>query len=125
MRINQHHYVNNAWKDYSINPSLDAQKCQLVLVFGAPVLIVDPEIYKHLKAKYPAANIVFSSTSGEIIDDNVYDDTVAVTAIELADATISCANTHIKKHSNSYDSGAFLMQQLNKPGLKCVFIIRS
>ncbi len=123
MRINQHHYINKAWKDYATDPALDTQKCQLVLAFGSPALIIDPEIYNHLKASYPAANIVFSSTSGEIIDDNVYDDTVVVTAIELADATITCANTHIKKHSNSFESGAYLMQQLNKPSLKCVFII--
>ena len=81
MRINQHHYINKAWKDYATDPALDTQKCQLVLAFGSPALIIDPEIYNHLKASYPAANIVFSSTSGEIIDDNVYDDTVVVTAI--------------------------------------------
>jgi hypothetical protein len=123
MRINQHHYIHKKWKDYAINPALNAQKCQLVLAFGSPALITDPEIYTHLKVQYPAANIVFSSTSGEIIDDNVYDDTIVVTAIELEGATITCANTHIKKHNNSFESGAYLMQQLNQPGLKCVFII--
>ena len=123
MRINQHQYLNKAWKDYSLNPEFNSEKCQLVLAFGSPKLIVDPTIYSVLKTRYPAANIIFSSTSGEIIDDNVYDETIAVTAVELEAATVNCASTHIQNHGNSFESGAYLMQQLCKEGLKCVFII--
>jgi len=123
MRVNQHQYLNKAWKDYSLNPQFNNQHCQLVLAFGSPKLITDPAIYNWLKERYPIANIVFSSTSGEIIDDNVYDETIAVTAVELEQAHVSCTSTHIKNHGNSFESGAHLMQQLDKTGLKCVFII--
>jgi len=123
MRINQHHYVGNEWKDYSIDPAFNNRQGQLVFAFGSPDLIVKPDVYAHLKQLYPAANIIFSSTSGEIIADEVYDNTIAVTAIQLERASVKCANTHIKKHGNSFECGAYLMQQLDSDGLKCVFII--
>jgi hypothetical protein len=123
MKINQHQYLNEAWADFSVNAAFNAQKCQLVLAFGSPFIIVKPEIYGHLKSLYPAANIVFSSTSGEIIDESVFDDTVAVTAVELESSKVNCVSTHINKHSNSFECGAHLMQQLDNKDLKCVFII--
>lgn len=123
MKINQHQYSGTTWKDHSIDPSLNNQKCQLVFAFGSPALIVGPEIYANLKARYPAANIIFSSTSGEILNDEVYDDTVVATAVELERSAVNCATTHIKNHANSFESGAYLMQQLDKNDLKCVFII--
>jgi hypothetical protein len=123
MRINQHHYLNGQWRDYSVNPSLVAASCQLVFAFGTPELIVKPEILNHLKNLYPSADIVFSSTSGEIIDDNVYDDTIAVTAVEFEHTRVNSVSTHIKNHANSFDCGAWLMQQLDKNDLKSVFII--
>jgi hypothetical protein len=123
MRIGQHHFLNGQWKDHITDPSLNAQQCQLVFAFGSPALIVKPEIFEHLKSLYPSADIIFSSTSGEIIDDEVYDDTVVATAIQFEHTKIHSVSTHIRNHANSYDCGASLMQQLDKHDLKCVFII--
>ncbi|HEX8024133.1 FIST signal transduction protein, partial [Mucilaginibacter sp.] len=123
MRIRQHHFVNNGWVNYFTDPEFSAEKCQLVLAFGAPQLITDPAIYNYLKADYPNANIVFASTSGEIIGSDVYDDSIVVTAIELERSTIACTSTHVNKQANSAETGTFLMAQLDKKGLNCVFII--
>jgi len=123
MRIRQHHFVNNGWVNYFADPEFSAKKCQLVLAFGAPQLITDPAIYNYLKADYPNANIVFASTSGEIIGSDVYDDSIVVTAVELERSTIACTSTHVNKQANSDETGAFLMAQLDKKDLNCVFII--
>jgi hypothetical protein len=123
MKIRQHHFVNNSWINYFSDPEFRAEKCQLVFAFGAPQLIIAPEIYDYLKTGYPNANIVFASTSGEIIGSDVFDDSVVVTAIELERSTISCTATHVNKQANSAETGAFLMAQMDKKGLNCVFII--
>ncbi|GAA4341070.1 FIST N-terminal domain-containing protein [Mucilaginibacter gynuensis] len=123
MRVNQLHFANNRWTDYATHPAFDAAKCRLVLAFGSPDLIADPEVYPYLRSLFPAAEIIFSSTSGEIIDDNVFDDTIAVTAIEFERSNITSASTHVSKHENSFEAGVHLMQQLDKDGLKAVFII--
>src|SRR3954463_12760123 len=113
MRIRQHHFVNNGWVNYFADPEFSAGNCQLVLAFGAPQLIIDPPIYYYLKAGYPNANIVFASTSGEIIGSDVYDDSIVVTAVELERSTIACTSTHVNKQANSAETGAFLMAQLD------------
>ncbi len=121
MRTKQHHFVNGAWKDY---PSeLNAGKCQLVLVFGSSDSIVKPEIYQHLKSLYSNADIIFSSTSGEILGDSVFDNSAVVTAIEFEKTNVRTVKTNIKRHSNSFETGRFLMDQLSGDDLNCVFVI--
>ena len=121
MRTKQHHFVGDGWKDF---PSeLDAQKCQLVLVFGSSDIIVKPEVYNHLRSLYATADIVFSSTAGEILDNAVYDDSAVATAIEFEKTTIRSVKTNIKHHANSFDTGVFLMDKLSADDLSCVFII--
>ena len=121
MKTRQHHFLNNAWKDFpsALNPDL----CQLVLVFGAPEVITKPEIYAHLKATYPKADVVFSSTAGEIINDSVYDNSAVVTAIQFEKTKVKCVKTNISKHSNSFETGNFLMKQLAGEDLNCIFAI--
>jgi hypothetical protein len=121
MRTKQHHFVGSSWKDFP--SALDAQKCQLVLVFGASDIIVKPEVYNHLRSLYPIADIVFSSTAGEILDNAVYDDSAVATAIEFEKTTIRSVKTNIKHHVNSYDTGVFLMDKLSADSLNSVFVI--
>src|SRR5476651_872734 len=123
MRISQLHFINNGWTSYFAAPNFSAEKSQLVFVFGAPELIIVPEIYNYLKINYPIANIVFSSTSGEIMGSDVYDDSIVATAIEFEKSAIVATATHVSKHANSYETGKYLMSQLNKENLNCVFII--
>jgi len=121
MKIKQHLFRNGTWKDYPSD--LTAETCQLVLVFSSSECVVEPEIFAHLKKAYPTANIVFSSTAGEIINDTVYDNSVTVTAIELEKTTVKCVKTNIKDHANSFETGNYLMKQLAGDDLNCIFII--
>ena len=121
MKTKQHHYLNNVWKDFPSD--LDAGKCQLVLVFGASGCIVKSDVYQHLKSTYPNADIIFSSTAGEIINDSVYDDSAVATAIEFEKTKVRCVKTNIKHHDNSFDTGNYLMEQLLTDDLNSVFVI--
>lgn len=121
MKTKQHHFVDNNWKDF---PSeLNAEKSQLVLVFGSSDTIVKPQIFDHLRSVYNKADIVFASTAGEILDETVYDDSAVATAIEFEKTQIKSVKTNIKHHSNSFDTGVFLMDKLSAENLSCVFII--
>ena len=81
MKIKQHHFVNNNW--VVENSNLKDSKAQLVLVFGAYALIEKTEVYDHLKVLYPNADIIFSSTAGEIMNGEVFDESIVATAIEF------------------------------------------
>ncbi|MES2827117.1 MAG: FIST N-terminal domain-containing protein [Bacteroidota bacterium] len=121
MKTRQHRFSNKEWKDY--DSDLDPLQCQLVLGFGSSEHIVNPDTYQHIKNIYPNACVVLSSTAGEIMDDMVYDDTVVVTAIELNKSSVLCVKTTINEHANSFDAGQFLMSQLAKDDLNCVFVV--
>lgn len=121
MKTQQHHFLNGLWKDFPSD--LDTAKCQLVLAFGSSESIIKPDVYKHLKGLYANADIVFASTAGEILSDSVYDDSVVVTAIEFEKTKVRTVKTNIKRHSNSTETGRFLMDQLLADDLKCVFVI--
>jgi hypothetical protein len=80
MKVLQLHYRKDKWSEIASEPSFNGQNCQLVIVFGSQETVVKPEILDHLKRKFPEANILLSSTAGEILGDSVYEDTAVVTA---------------------------------------------
>jgi hypothetical protein len=121
MKTKQHHFVNNGWVD--LPSDLEPEKSQLVLVFGSPAVIIRSEIHAHIRSIYTHADIVFSSTAGEILGDAVYDDSAVATAIEFEKTNIKSIKTNIKHHVNSFDTGLFLMQKLAAEDLNCVFVI--
>ncbi|HEX3384764.1 MAG TPA: FIST N-terminal domain-containing protein, partial [Mucilaginibacter sp.] len=121
MKTRQHHLLSNGWKDYpsELNPG----NCQLVLVFGASEAITKPRTYDYLRSIYPKADIILSSTAGEILGDTVYDDSAVATAIGFEKTQIKCVETNIKHQSNSFETGRFLLNQLAADDLKAVFVI--
>jgi hypothetical protein len=121
MKTKQLQYINNTWKSFP--STLNATQCNLVLAFGSPCVITHPEVFTYLKNKFPNADIVMSSTAGEIMDDTVFDDTIVVTAIEFEKSISKCVQTNINQHVNSFEAGSFLMDNLVNDNLKAVFII--
>lgn len=122
MKIQQHHYLNGTWLDY-LSVDFNAQQCQLVLAFGSAQNVQDGAVFEHLRQNYPSANIITVSTAGEIINDNVFDESVAVTAIQLEKSNITCLKTTIKAHENSFVAGSSLINNLDKNGLRFVFVV--
>lgn len=96
---------------------------QLVLAFGSRALLEGTGIYAQLRHDYPDAVILINSTSGEIIGTQVYDDSIAVTAIYFERTTIETAITSIEEISDSRAAGARLGQSLPASGLRNVLVI--
>jgi hypothetical protein len=123
MHVKQHHFINSAWVEIPGGDQINAQNSQLLLVFGSGEMVTQPEVFQFLRAQYPNADIVFASTSGEIIGDRVFDNTVAVTAIEFHKTIVKSTSTVLKENRNSYDTGRELMQTLYSDDLTHVFLI--
>ncbi len=120
MKTTQLHFINGAWQDAS--PSLQVAP-QLVLAFGDTALVGDSEIYEYLKGKFSNANIVLASTSGEILGNELFDETVAVTAIQFENTEIKAVETNFSEHENSFEVGKFLMNELLADDLTSVLVI--
>ncbi len=123
MKIKQQNFIDQEWSTIRESDGWDSESCQLVLVFGSKQLLKEAIHYAEIKKKYPRANIVLASTAGEIAGDEVFDDTLATTAICFEKSKVKCAETHISQYSNSRDAGHALIQQINQAGLVSVFVI--
>lgn len=121
MRTKQHHYKENIWKEFPSN--IHADQCQIVLAFGSPEMIVQPEVYEYLKKNYPNANLVMASTAGEIVQGEVADNSVVATAIELEKTGHQAIVTNIKDHENSFAAGEYLFSKLNTSDLNGILVI--
>src|ERR1700755_955156 len=122
MQVQQLHYLAGQWNQKTGDASFDAATSQLALVFGAHSCISDPAFLAEVQKRFPAAQVVTCSTSGEIIGESVYDESAVVTAIRFDHTSVRPAMTNIRQHANSYDAGLYLMQQLQDGNPGTVFI---
>ena len=86
MKTKQYKWLNKNWID--VNESVDVNP-QICLLFGTRETIEnEPEYYDQLKLKYPTADIVVSSTAGNIVGEELMDDTIIATCIELENSRV-------------------------------------
>ena len=98
-------------------------RASLVLVFGERYLLENATRYEELKMLFPAASIVLSSTSGDILNTQVYDNTITATAISFQKTAISCVSLPIMESSQSREVGKSILNALHKDDLVHVLVI--
>jgi len=110
-------YEDNHWSPELIQNS----NAQLVLLFGSRTLATDPATYKSISDRYPNAQVIGCTTSGEILDTQIYDETLCLTAVEFKSSEVDVYSVDI----NSDPSGASkrLAQHFKPEGLKSLFIL--
>lgn len=95
----------------------------IVFAFGARAILEDSKAVNELRSMYPKADIVVGSTSGEIIENIVFDDTLVVTAVDFEKTKLKVVSMDISTVSNSFDAGVQLAKQLLADDLKHVFVL--
>lgn len=123
MKTAQLQYGSGKWMIGDLPEDFPAEKAQLVLVFGSGELVTKETIFSSIKARFPKADIVSCSTSGEILHKEVYDDTLVVTAIYFEKATTQAVSVDISQSVDSFETGKTLMGMLNQDQLVSVFVI--
>lgn len=97
MKIEQRSYIDDKWSNSEIN-----SESQLVLAFGSPLLIKKEETYSSLKKFYPNADIILTSTSWEILDINVNDNTISVSALYFEKTPIKVFSEKVDEPKDSF-----------------------
>lgn len=122
MRIEQRAYSpTHGWRTLA---GVDGTfRPQLVFLFGGRHLLEKPELVAEVRKRYPDAQVVAASTSGEIIGDAVTEDELAITAVALEKTRVSCAATKVSDSSASHLAGQELARQLMGPDLVHVFVL--
>lgn len=101
----------------------DPRNYQLVIVFGSRPLLSSKGFYDELRKQYPKADILMNSTSGEIIDTQVNDETISLTAIEFSKTKFKSAFLKINQSNDSYKAGKELASRFDTNELKHLLVI--
>jgi hypothetical protein len=94
----------------------------LVLVFGSVKRFGEAKLQSVLKARYPTAQIIGCSTSGEITAAGVFDDSLQITAILWEKTVQRVTHTKMSGMQNSFETAAGLAKQLKSDTLKAVLV---
>lgn len=112
---------NLEWEFLSENIPLNNP---LVLIFGNRFLLEQKEVIEDIRKQFPYENLVFGSTSGEIIGGNVHDNSIIVTAIEFEKSTFEIRTANILDFDkNAKQLGEKLISELPSKNLKHVFVL--
>jgi hypothetical protein len=96
----------------------------LVLVFANRMLLEDNEVIEEIRKEFPYEHLVFGSTSGEIMNDAVFDNSVVVTAIEFENSTFKIETENILNHQKDAKIlGEKLYNAIPKENLKHLFVL--
>ena len=96
---------------------------QLVFLFGNKDLLKEQQHIDFMSHEYPAAQIVGCSTSGEIYQEEVYDNNIVCTAVWFENTQIDIAKEHILTMEDSYIVGEKLAKKLDKEHLVHIMIL--
>lgn len=84
--------------------------------------IINEDLLKTFKSKFPNAELIGCSTSGEI-GESVEDDSISVVAMKFVSTKIKCATMEIEDMSTSRTAGEKLARKLASEDLKGVFVL--
>ena len=95
----------------------------LVLVFSSIKRFNEGKLQGVLKKRYPTAQIVGCTTSGEISPDGVFDDSIQITAIQWQKVIQRVAQSKSSNMQDSFETAVNLAKQLKAETLRTVLVI--
>lgn len=95
---------------------------QLVLVFGSRQLMENVSYFDQIHDMYPDSHILSCSTSGEILNENVYDESIVLTAVLFEQSELYFAQVDIQTPEESQAIGKKLADSLPKRNLTHVMV---
>jgi hypothetical protein len=121
MKVNQLRLNKDHEWEY-IGAKVDLKE-PLVFVFGDRMLLEKETIYGEMRDLFPDGHIVFGSTSGNIISNEV-NSSISITAIEFEKSNFVIHKCNVlNSNLDSFKTGSDLIKQFDTENLKLVFIL--
>lgn len=98
-------------------------KADLVFLFGSRELLKKDDLFSDVRQKYPHAQIVGCSTAGEILNEEVLDNSIVCSAISFSSSSVKVYCESIGSMDESYQIGQSLSSKIDKTGLKHVMLL--
>ena len=99
------------------------KEANLVLLFGSRAILKDRLLFDEIKKTYPNAHFMGCSTSGEIHNTQVTDDTLVLSAVKFDATVVKGVSARINDFGDSAGVGKFLAESLNQKGLVHLFVL--
>ncbi|MCC6370656.1 MAG: FIST C-terminal domain-containing protein [Bacteroidia bacterium] len=121
MKSVQHQWENGRWNN-SGEASNNAQ-AQLCLVFGSrPTLEANPDYYTQLRAFYPKAEIVTTSTAGNIVNESMLDETILATSVLFEKTKLKSASFQLNL-TDDVTLGKEIARHFDAPDLAYILVL--
>jgi len=122
MKIEQGYWTKDAgWMPTNLG-SL-GEVADLILVFGSREILENTQWSKQVKGIYLNAHIIGCSTAGQIVDTQVLDDSLAITAIHFEHTKVKGVKVNIETIDDSVEVGRKLAELLYQDDLSHVFVL--
>jgi len=118
MKTYQNIYHEGNWQ----SPLIQDGDVQLVLAFGERNYSANPEVQSDIRRHYPRAHIIGCTTSGEIQDTQLLDNSLCITAIAFRHTQIQVSSTQINDDAIEVISKK-LVDALPKEQLRYVLVL--
>ncbi len=122
MKTEQSLYTKDSWWQHNFQGNESLKDAQLVLVFGGSKIIQEESSYNDVREMYPNADIVMSSTSWEIYKDEVYDESLSVSALYFEKTKLEAKAVTIADMSESYNKWAEGIELLDQDELSHILV---
>jgi hypothetical protein len=119
MKVQQKQWT--APTNWSGNAAQEILNAHLVIGFGQREVLENAKRFEEIREMYPQAHIVLTSTSGEILDTSVVDESIALTAIQFDKSHVKVAKV-ATVGKNSMQVGKELAQSFDKNELKHILV---
>jgi hypothetical protein len=116
-------YKENSFMEEKNEEGLNFDQAQLVLGFGSRDLISNPNSFEVIKNKFPNSEILLCSSSGEIYNTEVIDNTISIVAMSFSKTILKTSQVDINDFSSSFEAGTSLINTFPQEDLKLVFVL--
>lgn len=122
MRASLFHLEDQTLLPHNRNNDEHFEQAQLVIALAAAQTYFTQAQIDQLHEQFTAAQIIYSSTAGEIFQEFIIEDTLMVIALRFDKTDIATACVNIGEVKNSYEAARQLVHQLPKENLKHILI---
>lgn len=115
------YFYQGAWSE-PLDATLDSNNT-LVIVFGTSKKEIVDKPVQELLHHFPNSKIVGASTAGEILQDELLEESTVVAVMQFENSRVEIATQSLSHVDESYSSGARMANALGSDDLKAIFIL--
>lgn len=116
-------FINGRLENIKITSGFNSQLAQLVIIFGDKKILENSNIYDFIKPIYLNADIVITSTSGEIIETQFKESSIVVAALHFEKTRVKAiSQCLLSQKIDSFEIGKQLFDSLNSNDLNGILV---